>query len=408
MRVPDLVRNRDFGLYWTGVVLSEVGTRGTFAANLFHVYVLTDSTLQTGLVGLFQAVALILLSPLGGAYADRMDRRRLLQATQGFSLVVSLVLAILTLAGTIEAWHILASVLLNTAAETFDRPARQSLIPALVAKQDLVQAFALLNPSREIAILIGPALAGFLIAVWSPAAMYLVDVASFGVMVVVLQFLHTPGPSMDDTRSVSLIANIREGFGWLRRRPLILQLIGLDLSCTLFTAYRAVLPALAIDVLDVGPSGYGLLSAAPSAGALVGSALVYRLARNTRSGRIVLLATVAHGLAAVVLAQAPVLVIALLGAAGIGMFDAMHTTIRHAAVHLEVPDVLRGRVTSTYQIASRGGPALGDLNIGALGSVFGPVVALTLGGVVPVAVAVVTAVRGHRVNSYQVPQHESA
>jgi MFS family permease len=397
------LRNRDFDLYWSGVVLSEIGSRGTFAANLFHIYTLTGSTLQTGLVGLFQAGALVVLSPLGGAYADRLQRRRLLQVTQTFSLLVSLVLAMLTLTGTIAPWQILVSVLLNTAAETFDRPARQSLIPALVPKRELVQAFALLNPSRELAILVGPALAGFLIAGFGPEAMYLTDVASFAVMVVALQFLRVPVvPS--DARRVSVVANIREGFAWVRRRPLILQLIGLDLSCSLFGAYRALLPALSTDVLGVGASGYGMLAAAPSAGALIGSLVLFRLARTARSGYIILGSTAAYGLAAIMLAQAPMFALALLGAAGLGLFDAMHTTIRHAAIQLEVPDGMRGRVTSTYQIASRGGPALGDLNLGAIASLLGPVTALSLGGIVPIASAAGVMIKGRRVRAYQVPR----
>jgi MFS family permease len=407
MRVPALLRNRDFDLYWSGVVLSEIGSRGTFAANLFHIYTLTGSTLQTGLVGLFQAGALVVLSPLGGAYADRLQRRRLLQVTQAFSLLVSLALALLTVAGTIAPWQILVSVLLNTAAETFDRPARQSLIPALVRREDLVNAFALLNPSREVAILVGPALAGLLIAVFGPEAMYLTDVVSYAVMVVVLQFVRVPATAPSATH-VSIIANIREGFAWLRHRPLILQLIGLDLSCSLFAAYRALLPALATDVLGVGATGYGVLSAAPSAGALIGSALLLRLVRTTRSGHIILGATAAYGAAAIVLAQAPAFALAVVGAMGLGLFDAMHTTIRHATVQLEVPDEIRGRVTSTYQIASRGGPALGDLNVGAVAGVIGPVTALTLGGTVPIVTTLAVLFRGRRIREYQVPQHADA
>ncbi|MPZ63881.1 MAG: MFS transporter [Propionibacteriales bacterium] len=406
MHVPSLLRNRRFDMYWTGVVLSEIGTRGTFVANLFHMYHLTGSTLQTGLIGLFQAVALIVLSPLGGAWADRMDRRRLVQAMQAFSLLVSLGLALTTVTGIIEPWHILLAVLLNSSAETFDRPARQAIIPALVPRSELVQAFALLNPSREVAILIGPALSGFLIAGFGPAGMYFADVASFAVLVVVLQFLRIPSQSTTDVKQESVWHNIKEGFAWLRHRPLILQLIGLDLSCTLFGAWRVVLPALSIDILHVGPSGYGILSAAPSVGALVGSALVFRIARTARSGRIVLCTTALYGVATIGLAQSPVFLAAVLGAAGIGMFDAMHTAIRHAAVQLEVPDAIRGRVTSLYQIASRGGPALGDMNIGALAGPLGPVAALSIGGLLPI-VAAGAGFAGRLVRDYQVPQHES-
>jgi MFS family permease len=331
----------------------------------------------------------------------------LLQVTQSCALLVSLALAILTITGTIAPWQILVSVLLNTAAETFDRPARQSLIPALVPKEELVQAFALLNPSRELAILIGPALAGVLIAGFGPEAMYLTDVASFAAMVVVLQFLRVP-VTPSQARRVSLLANIREGFAWLRHRPLILQLIGLDLSCSLFSAYRALLPALSLDVLGVGATGYGILAAAPSAGALIGAAALFRLARSARSGVIILASTAAYGLSAIMLAQAPVFGVALVAAGGLGLFDAMHTTIRHAAVQLEVPDEIRGRVTSTYQMASRGGPALGDVNVGAIAGQLGPVLALSLGGIVPVLAAAAVTLRGRRVREYQVPQHTSA
>lgn len=406
-RLPPLLRNRRFDLYWGGVVLSEIGTRGTFAANLFHMYVLTDSTLQTGLIGLAQAVALIVLSPLGGAWADRMNRRRLLQCMQAFSLVVSLGLAVATLADVIEPWHIVLAVLLNTSAETFDRPARQALIPALVPKSDLVQAFALINPSREIAVLTGPALAGFLIAGFGPAGMYLVDVVSFAVLVVVLQCLRISGHSTAEAKQSSVWHNIKEGFAWMRHRPLILQLIGLDLSCTLFGAYRVVLPALSTDVLHVGPSGYGILSAAPAVGALIGAAWVFRIARTARSGRIVLAATIGYGVATIGLAQAPAFLLAVVGAAGIGLFDAMHTAIRHAAVQLEAPDEIRGRVTALYQIASRGGPALGDLNIGALAGPLGPGLALAIGGVLPILAGGVS-YAGRLVRDYQVPRHEPA
>ncbi|GLZ07800.1 MFS transporter [Actinomadura sp. NBRC 104412] len=407
MAIPAPLRSGRFDLYWTGVVLTEIGTRGTFMANLFHMYQLTGSALRTGLIGLFQAVALIVLSPLGGAWADRVDRRRIVQLMQCFSLLVSLGLAVLTLAGAIQPALILVAVLLNTAAETFDRPARQAIIPALVPEKDLVKAFALINPSREIAILVGPALAGLLIAGFGPAGMYLADVATFLVLIVIMQVLRVP-PLPGETRQVSVLTNIREGFAWLRQRSLILQLIGLDLVCTLFGAYRAVLPALATDVLHVGAAGFGLLAAAPALGALIGSALVFPLIDKVRSGVVVLGSTAAYGLMAIGLGQAPMVSLALVAATGLGLCDALHTTIRHAAVQIETPDAMRGRVTSTYQIASRGGPALGDLNIGGAAGLLGPAAALSLGGVVPIAVAAAVAVKGRLVRGYQVPAHESA
>ena len=175
MQVAEVLKNRDFNLYWAGVVFSQIGTRGTVAANLYQVYHLTGSVMQTGLVGAGQSVALLVLSPLGGVFADRWDRRRLLHWSQAVAMVVAAALAALTLTGHIAAWQVLVSVVLTTAAATFDQPARQALIPAMVPRAQLPQAFALINPSREIAVLLGPALAGIFIGIAGPGLMYAVD-----------------------------------------------------------------------------------------------------------------------------------------------------------------------------------------------------------------------------------------
>lgn len=408
MARPGIMRHRDFNLYWSGLVLSEIGTRGTFAAVLYHVYQLSGSSLQVGFVGLAQAVALLVLSPLGGAIADRLDRRRLLQTAQALSLLASLTLAVVTITGAVQVWHIILAVLVNTAAGSFERPARDALIPALVPREQLVHAFALLNPSREVAVLLGPAIAGILMAVWGPQAMYLLDVASYVTIIGVLFLIRVPAVRTT-TASASLGSSIREGVGFVRGRPIILQLMGLDLSATVFGAYRVLLPALATDVLAVGAGGYGMLSSAPSAGALVGSAIIFRLVDRVRSGHVVLLSTAAYGAMAVALVWAAALlpgdaafVGALLAAGGLGLFDAMATTVRHAAVQLETPDEIRGRVSSIYQMASRGGPALGDLNIGWIAGMLGIVGALTVGGMVPVVAAGVIALTGGRIRDYDV------
>ena len=403
MRLPELFRHRDFNLYWSGLVFSEIGVRATVAANLYHVYQLTGSTAQVGFVGLFQAISLLVLSPIGGAYADRVDRRKLLQYSQAVAMVATLSLAVLTLTRQVEVWHILVSVLLNTAAGTFDRPARQALIPSLVPRDQLVQAYAIVNPSREVAVLLGPALGGLLIAVGGPGLVYAVDAATYALLVGVLALIRTPPMVATQTRP-SLVSAIREAGRFIRYRPIIWQLMTLDLSATLFGAYRVLLPAFSDQVLGVGPTGYGLLAAAPSAGALLGSAWIFKLVKSSNSGHIVLASTFGYGLACVALAQAGVFPLALVTALGLGVGDALATTIRHAAVQLETPDEMRGRVTALYQMASRGGPALGDVNLGFVAGLIGPVLALTLGGVVPMAVASVYALVGGRVRDYSVSE----
>lgn len=401
MSLPEVLRNRDFNLYWSGVVLSQVGTRGTVAANFFHVYALTGSVLQTGLVGAAQAVALLVLSPLGGVYADRLDRRRLLQWAQAVAMLVALGLAVLTLTGVIVAWQVLLSVLLTTAAATFDQPARQALIPAMVPRNQLPQAFALLNPSREVAVLVGPAVAGLLIALGGPGLMYALDAITYAALIGVLALLRVP-PLATDAAPRSIWPGIAEGARFVVRRRIIWKLMSLDLSATLFGAYRVVLPAIALDVLHVGATEYGMLASAPSAGALLATYVVFRVVdRSRRLGRVLLISTVLYGVSAMLLAQSPTLLLALASAGLIGAFDAMATSIRHAAVQLETPDELRGRVSAFYQMSSRGGPALGDSFIGAVAGAVGPALALTAGGLVPVLYAVAFLVRPNEVRAYR-------
>lgn len=406
MKLPDVLRNRDFDLYWVGVIFSQIGTRGAIAANLFQVYELTGSTAQVGLVGLAQVVALVVLSPLGGVVADRMDRRRLLQWTQGMALVVSAVLAAVTIAGIAKAWMVIVSALLATAAATFDQPARQALIPALVPRKHLVDAIALLNPSRELAVLVGPALSGVFIAAWGAGSVYVFDAVTYAALVGTLMVIKTP-PLIPDKPHARVWESLREGATYVLQRALIWQLMALDLVATIFGAYRVLLPALAVDVLHAGATGYGLLSAAPSAGALLGSALVFKLVRSRRSGVIALVSTGAYGLVIVGFVHMTAFLPALALAALLGVADALATTVRHAAVQVETPDGLRGRVSAIYQMASRGGPALGDTVIGAGASVLGPVAVLTIGGLVPVAASVVAWLSGPTVRDYSFSDSDS-
>lgn len=362
---------------------------------------LTGSVAQTGLVGAGQASVLLLLSPLGGVFADRWERRRLLQWSQAVAMVVAGLLAALTLTDQIAAWQVLVSVVFTTAAATFDQPARLALIPALVSRAQLPQAFALINPSREVAVLLGPALAGILIGIAGPGLMYAVDTGTYAVLVVVLQMLRVSklegaGPH------ASVWHQIVEGTRFIKGRNIIWMLMSLDLSATLFGGYRVVLPALCANVFHVGPQGYGMLSAAPSAGALLATYTVFRVVdRTLRLGGTLLASTVLFGLSNIGLAQARIFVIAVVSGLLIGAFDAMATTIRVAAVQLETPDELRGRVSAIYQMSSRGGPALGDKLVGAVAGMLGPVTALTLGGVLASLYAVCFVVRPNPVRRYR-------
>ena len=397
----ELLGVRDFVLYWSGVVASQVGTRATVAATLYQVYDLTGSIAATGLVGAAQVIALVTLSPLGGVFADRWDRRRLLQATQAAALLVAAALAALTLAGVVAVWHVVLATVVTTAAATFDQPCRQALIPALVPRRLLPAAVALLNPSRELAVLAGPAIGGLLIAIAGPGLVYLFDAGTYLLLIGALVAMRAavPPPERPAERS-SVWAEMVAGVRYVRRTPLIWTLCGLDLVLTVFGAYRVLLPALA-ERLGLGPTGYGLLSAAPSLGALLATYGIVALVMSSRRlGHALLFSMIGYGLAAVCFVQLQVVALVVLAALVMGACDATATTIRHTAVQIDTPDELRGRVQSLYQITSRGGPALGDVVIGAVAGLVGPVVALTGGAAVPVLIALGLLTRPNRVRDY--------
>ena len=395
------MRHRDFRRYLIGVVLSQIGTQGTFAVMLYHVYQLTGSTVMTGLVGGAQGLSVLLLSPISGYCADRMNRKRLLQVAQSVSLVSSLGLALVTLLGDVEPWHILLAALLNTAALTFDRPVRKAIIPSLIPRDELVQGFALMNPAAEVSKLVGPGIGGLLVAIGGPGLVYLLDALTFVVLVIVVTTLNIPHTPPSAT-AMKLWSSIGEGFRFVKERPLIVQLLSLDLSAMIFAAYRVLLPAIAIDVLGVGPTGYGILAAAPPVGALIGGVIVYRLAAmSVPAGRLIIGSTIAYGGAAILLAQAKTFALALLAGGLIGLCDAISTTLRHAGVLLVTPDPLLGRVSALYTMSAAGGPALGDLFMGWLSGLLGVTLALTLGGLGPIAWATFIAVHSATVRDFR-------
>ena len=387
-------------LYVAGIVLSEIGTQGTFAAMLFHAYDLTGSTAQVGLVVFAHGIASMLLGPLGGYYADRYDRRRLLQGSQAVALVASLALGFVTLYGDEQSWHLLVAAFVMSCAAAFENPTRKAIIAALVPADQLVRAFAVANPLRQFGNLTGPALAGAIIAFAGPGLMYLLDAATFVALIVILQLMRFS--STQEPTTVGLWSSMREGARFIIHRPVVVQLIALDLSTTLFAAYRVVLPALAVDILQVGASGYGVLGAAPAAGALIGGVVTYRLAVTAvPPGHIALASTVALGASAVMLAQARSLALAVIAAGGIGLFNAVAAVIRQAALLIESPDGLRGRVSALYGVVSKGGPAVGDAGMGALAAALGVTTALTLGGIVPIVYGAVAAATSDSLRQYR-------
>jgi MFS family permease len=261
-----------------------------------------------------------------------------------------------------------------------DRPARQALIPGLVPREHLLNAYTLMTTLFQAGSLVGPVIAGALLALAGPTAAYAVDACSFLAVVVALLIMHVP-PIVGGGRKISL-GSIAEGLRFVFSKQIILGLFGLDIAAMLFGFYPTLLPVFAV-LLGVGEVGLGWLTAAPAAGALVGGGMMLLVGRVRRPGWIMLgavagyaLALAGLGLSAVVLAFP----LALLCGAVLGLTDAVSMAIRHATIQIETPDELRGRVSSAMQISVQGGNSLGTVSAGFAGQALGAGPAAALGG----------------------------
>jgi len=251
-----VLKQRDFGLFWTSLLFSAVGSQISTVAVAWQVYEITNSPFQLGLTGLFRALPVMILSIPGGVVADRMDRRRLLIITQALAMLLSLVLGLLTSTAQIRVWHIYAVTFLSGAVDIFDAPARTALIPLLVPAEQLASAYALNISWRQIATLAGPFLGGIVISAFGISTSYYVDALSFLSVIVCLFFMRAR-PSPPAEKKESPLQSVRGGFNFIRENAAILGLMSMDTCVNFFGAYRSMMPAFARDILGTGPAGLG-------------------------------------------------------------------------------------------------------------------------------------------------------
>jgi MFS family permease len=357
----------------------------------YQVFVLTGSSLLVGMVGLAQIAPLIGCAILGGAVADAFDRRRV--------LVVVELLASLTCVGfalnsgpSASLWPIFALIAVNAGISGVESPARTAIIPSLVTPAQLPSAFALNASLNQTAQVVGPAVAGVLIARWGIGAAYwMAAVASVGTALALIPLgLRAPEP----VGGRVTVGAIVDGWRHLRRVPLLQQVMLIDLNAMVFGMPRALFPVIGTVVLGGDATTVGLLHAALGAGALAGALTTGWVSTVERQGRVVILGVSVWGLAIVgfgVTRSIPV-ALALLAVAGVG--DVISNVFRNAILQTAVPDELRGRITAFKVALSGGGPRLGDAEAGAVASLTTPTLSVVSGGVVSVLGALAIAWRG--------------
>ena len=381
LRAFGSLRNRNYRLYWFGQMISLMGDSVQTIGQAWLVLQLTHSAWQLGVVSALQFVPTLLFALIGGIFADRWPKRRVLLVTESTDMCLALLLWALCASGAIQIWHIYVVALLFGLTNSLNQPTSSAFIVELVGRDDLPNAVALNSSRMSLARIVGPGLGGVIIAASSVTALFLLNALSFLAVIIGLALingddLHAQAQQRASTgkrqRHQSVWQSLREGMEYVWKTPAIVLLIVVVGLVLLFGEnLHVVLPVFATTVLHVGAPGFGFLSAAMSIGALLASLwLAWSHLRPTIHR--VLLATLAFvGLEAVFAVShtylLSLLLIATIGAAT-AVFGALSTTILQTLA----PDHLRGRVTSVYILFFTGSLPLGSLLTGWLLSLYGP------------------------------------
>ncbi|MGB3217211.1 MAG: MFS transporter [Anaerolineae bacterium] len=371
------LHNREFRRYWAAQMLSQSGAWMQTTAQSWLVYRLTGSALALGATWFLPLLPVIPLTLLGGALADRMPRRRLIILTQSGLLLQALLLTLLTALGLIQVWHIMVLEFFLGALGALDVPARQSLLLEMVGPADLPGAVGLNAAAFNAARVIGPALAGILIARVGEAGCFGINAASFSIVIVTLIFLRLPFPATLDRRG-SLGGSVLAGVTYLRGQPDLLRMIGILSLCSLVFAPYVVVPVFARDVLHVDATGLGLLMASVGVGAVVGGLLAAGY-QGTRRLAWLIGASLVFGLGQIAFALSSAFALSALLLAVGGAAFVVSQSLTNSLLQLHTPGELRGRVLSFYALLSIGSGRLGGLLIGAGASVWSAPLALAVG-----------------------------
>lgn len=346
-RLPAL-QNPQFLRYWIGVSLALTGGWMRITVQGYLVYEMTDDPFMLGMVSFLSALPQLLLAPFIGVVVDRYNRRTILALTQAFIVVNALVLATLEATGVLTVSQILVLAILFGIASAFDWPARLSLVPNMVTRDELQSAVALNSASFNGARIVGPAVGGGLIGIIGVAACFYLSAFAFLPSVIILMTIVIDRTAQPETKT-SAMQNIIAGYRYIWGEKTLRSLLSVDLIPVVFgMSVFALLPALARDVYDQGSGGLGLLYSAHGVGALSGVMIVALMSGVRRRGRLVLTFVTLFALMLLVFAFTPVLWMGLLVVLTLGIFASLYSTFSDTLLQLVVEDEYRGRVMSVY------------------------------------------------------------
>jgi MFS family permease len=407
MRLPpglSPLRHRDFALYWFGQCVSQSGTFIEMTATSYLLYAITNSPVLLGLGGLTRAVPVLALALYGGAVADRVDRKRLLMFTQVSQLVTSLVLGTLVVTGTVQFWHIYVIGFITSTLSAFDAPARNSFYPSLIPRSEFQNAVALSSVIFRLSTLVGPAIAGVLIATVGPASPFFVNAVSYLGLIGALVLIRTKGFEPTAPRT-SMRSAMLGGVQYAMKSPVLPLILGTEAVLSLFGHNSALVTIFAKDVLHVGPEGLGLLLSAVGAGAIVGTVFLIGMGEMRRKGAIMVGAGLIYAIAMLAFSASTSFAFSFAALFVLGIADAFWGAMRNTIVQLAATDAFRGRMTSLVTFTSRGLTNAGQIETGAIVAAAGPPLAAAINAVVIGGIVAAVALRSARLRDFTSTAH---
>jgi MFS family permease len=395
-RVPPMLRalrHRNFRLFFGGQLVSLVGTWMQTVAQSWLVYRLTDSALLLGVVGFASQIPVFVLAPFGGAVADRYSRHRVVVLAQTSMMALALILAGLTLTGLVEVWQVIALALLFGAANAFDIPARQAFIVDIVGKKDLLNAIALNSSMFNGARVVGPAVAGVLVARFGEGWCFFANGVSYLAVIGGLLSMSLDRRHRQDVDGTAL-ERVIEGFRYARRTaPVRAILLLVALVSIVGMPYTVLMPVFADRILHSGARGLGILMGATGLGALLGALTLAARSGVQGLGRLIAMACAGFGISLTLfsLSRSFWPAAAFLVPAGFSMILQMASS--NTLLQAMVPDHLRGRVMALYSMSFMGMAPFGALLSGAVAHGFGAPLTVGLGAGVCVVGAGLFALR---------------
>lgn len=389
-RLPAMFRafkHRNYRYFFSGQLLSLIGTWMQSVAQAWLVYRLTDSTVLLGLIAFSGQIPVFLFATIGGTIADRYNRQRILQITQTISMILATTLAILTFTGAIEVWHLFTLAALSGMTNAFDIPTRQAFIVDITRREDLTNAIALNSSMFNGARIIGPAIAGLLVASVGEAWCFAVNAVSYIAVLSGLSLIKLETQRKTSAPG-SALSNIVEGFKFVARTsPVRSLLLLLGVVSLMGSPYSVLMPIFAAEILQGGASGLGILMGASGVGALAGALALAARKSLKGLGRWIAVASASFGAFLILFSfsRSFWLSAVFLVPAGFAMMIQMAAS--NTLVQSMIPDELRGRVMAVYSMMFMGMAPLGAILAGSLAETIGAPYTVAIGGAVCILAA---------------------